>query len=202
VREARDCWGSGPERPKRRGQSGSRRGPYDRGGRVCRRRKGPYFWCAVKEGRNVIDDESETSKIRELQIKLYAGEETTGYRSTCSTHRFIARTVCHAYEQARVKQGAPGVDDGPSSKSSRGGKEWLTGIRQELRNRSINHSRCAGVIPKPEAGSEPSETFYKDRVCKTQPRSCWSRLRADMEPSAYGYDRSEARRTLFGKCIS
>jgi RNA-directed DNA polymerase len=89
------------------------------------------------------------SKIGELQIKLYRkAKNEPGYHFYILYDKIWREDIlAHAYERARANKGAPGVDGQTFGQiESAGLKEWLTGIRQELRNKTyqINHSRCGG----------------------------------------------------------
>ena len=79
------------------------------------------------------------SKIRELQIKLYRkAKNEPGYRFYMLYDKVYREDIlAHAYALARANQGAPGVD-GQSFEEieSAGLEEWLTGIREELRNKT------------------------------------------------------------------
>ena len=99
------------------------------------------------------------SKIRELQIKLYRkAKNEPGYRFYMLYDKIYREDVlAHAYEQARANKGAPGVDGRTFEQiESAGREEWLTGIRQELRNRTYQPQPVRRVmIPKPGGGERP-----------------------------------------------
>ena len=79
------------------------------------------------------------SRIRELQIKLYRkAKNEPGYRFYMLYDKIYREDILrHAYELARANKGAPGVDgQGFEENESRGLEEWLSGIRQELRNKT------------------------------------------------------------------
>src|ERR1700691_2546625 len=79
------------------------------------------------------------SKIRELQIKLYRkAKNEPGYRFYMLYDKVYREDVlAHAYALARANHGAPGVDEQTFAQiESQGVKGWLTGIREELRNRT------------------------------------------------------------------
>ena len=87
------------------------------------------------------------SKIRELQIKLYRkAKNEPGYRFYMLYDKVYREDVlAHAYALARANKGAPGVDGQTFERiESAGVERWLTGIRQELPTRRINHNRCGG----------------------------------------------------------
>ena len=87
------------------------------------------------------------SKIRELQIKLYRkAKNEPGYRFYMLYDKIWREDILvHAYEQARANKGAPGVDGQTFEQiESAGREEWLTGIRQELRNKTYQPYRFTG----------------------------------------------------------
>jgi len=65
--------------------------------------------------------------------------------------------LAHAYAQARANKGAPGVDGQTFEQIETAGlEEWLTGIRQELRNKTYQPQPVRRVmIPKPGGGERP-----------------------------------------------
>ena len=133
------------------------------------------------------------SKIRELQIKLYRkAKNEPGYRFYMLYDKIWREDIlAHAYAQARANQGAPGVDGQTFEQiESVGLEEWLTGIRQELRNQTYRPQPVRRVmIPKPGGGERPlGIPSIKDRVVQTAAKIVLEPIfEADMEPSAYGY---------------
>src|SRR4029450_13433653 len=99
------------------------------------------------------------SKIRELQIKLYRkAKNEPGYRFYMLYDKIYREDIlAHAYALARANQGAPGVDGQTFERiESTGREEWLTGIRQELRNKKYQPQPVRRVmIPKPGGGERP-----------------------------------------------
>src|SRR5215467_9818346 len=99
------------------------------------------------------------SKIRELQIKLYRkAKNETGYGFYMLYEKIWREDIlAHAYEHARANKGAPGVDGQTFEQIELAGREeWLTGIRQELRNRTYQPQPVRRVmIPKPGGGERP-----------------------------------------------
>src|SRR5437764_14927636 len=79
------------------------------------------------------------SKIRELQIKLYRkAKNESGYRFYMLYDKVYREDIlAHAYALAKSNGGAPGVD-GQSFEDIEtvGVEKWLTGICEELRNRT------------------------------------------------------------------
>jgi RNA-directed DNA polymerase len=133
------------------------------------------------------------SKIRELQIKLYRkAKNEPGYRFYMLYDKIWREDIlAHAYAQARANKGAPGVDGQTFEQvESVGLEEWLTGIRQELRNKTYQPQPVRRVmIPKPGGGERPlGIPSIKDRVVQTAAKIVLEPIfEADMEPSAYGY---------------
>ena len=92
------------------------------------------------------------SNIRELQIKLYRkAKNEPEYRFYILYDKIYREdTLSHAYKLARANKGAPGVD-GQSFEDieSTGLERWLTGIREELRNKTYRPQPVRRVkIPK------------------------------------------------------
>lgn len=132
-------------------------------------------------------------KIRELQIKLYRkAKNEPEYRFYMLYDKIYREDVLsHAYELARANKGAPGVDGQTFERiESAGLGEWLTGIRQELRNKTYRPQPVRRVmIPKPGGGERPlGIPTIRDRVVQTAAKIVLEPIfEADLEPSAYGY---------------
>jgi len=133
------------------------------------------------------------SKIRELQIKLYRKAKNEPEFRFYQLYDKVYREdiLSHAYALARANKGAPGVD-GQSFEDieSRGGVEWLAGIRQELRNKTYEPQPVRRVmIPKPGGGERPlGIPTIRDRVVQTAAKLVLEPIfEADLEPGAYGY---------------
>jgi RNA-directed DNA polymerase len=133
------------------------------------------------------------SKIRELQIKLYRkAKNEPGYCFYMLYDKIYREDILtHAYELARANKGAPGVDGRTFERiESAGLEEWLTGIRQELRNKTYQPQPVRRVmIPKPGGGERPlGIPTIRDRVVQTAAKIVLEPIfEADMEPSAFGY---------------
>src|SRR5215475_3314579 len=99
------------------------------------------------------------SRIRELQIKLYRkAKNEPGYRFYMLYDKIYREDIlAHAYKLARANKSAPGVDGQTFERiESAGLGEWLTGIRQELRNQTYRPQPVRRVmIPKPGGGERP-----------------------------------------------
>jgi RNA-directed DNA polymerase len=96
------------------------------------------------------------SKVRELQIKLYRKAKNQPEYRLYQLYDEMYREdiLAQAYALGKSNDGAPGVD-GPSfdDMESLGLKEWLTGVREELRNRTYRPQAARRVlIPKPGGG--------------------------------------------------
>jgi RNA-directed DNA polymerase len=133
------------------------------------------------------------SKIRELQIKLYRkAKNEPGYRFYMLYDKIYREDILlHAYERARANKGAPGVDGQTFEQiESEGVGEWLTGIREELRNKTYKPQPVRRVmIPKPGGGERPlGIPTIRDRVVQTAVKLLIEPIfEADFEPNAYGY---------------
>jgi RNA-directed DNA polymerase len=132
-------------------------------------------------------------KIRELQIKLYRKAkdepEFRFYQRCDKVYR--EDNLSHAYELARANHGAPGVD-GKSFEGieSAGLKEWMDGLREELRSKTYRPQPVRRVtIPKPGGGERPlGIPTIRDRVVQTAVKLILEPIwEAELEPNAYGY---------------
>jgi RNA-directed DNA polymerase len=133
------------------------------------------------------------SNIRELQIKLYRkAKNEPGYRFYLLYDKIYREDILsHAYKMARANKGAPGVD-GQSFEDieSTGLETWLTGIREELRNKTYRPQPVRRVkIPKPGGGERPlGIPCIKDRVVQTAVKLLIEPIfEAELEPNTYGY---------------
>jgi RNA-directed DNA polymerase len=132
-------------------------------------------------------------KIRDLQIKLYRkAKNEPEYRFYLLYDKIYREDILvHAYELARANKGAPGVDGQSFADiESKGLGEWLTGIREELRNKTYQPQPVRRVlIPKPGGGERPlGIPSLRDRVVQTAAKLVIEPIfEADLEPNAYGY---------------
>ena len=133
------------------------------------------------------------SKIRELQIKLYRkAKNEPEYRFYLLYDKVYREDILsHAYRLARANKGAPGVD-GLSFEDieSTGLERWLTGIGEELRNKTYRRQPVRRVkIPKPGGGERPlGIPCIRDRVVQTAAKLLIEPIfEAELEPNTYGY---------------
>lgn len=132
-------------------------------------------------------------KIRELQSKLYQkAKNEPGFRFYQLYDKVYREDILnHAYELARAKDGAPGVD-GESFEDieSRGLPEWKNGLREELRSKTYQPQPVRRkMIRKPGGGERPlGIPTIRDRVAQTAAKLILEPIwEAELEPSAYGY---------------
>ena len=110
------------------------------------------------------------SKIRELQIKLYRkAKNEPGYRFYMLYDKIYREDIlAHAYELARANQGRAGSRWADLRRiESTGLEKWLTGIRQELRNKTYRPQPVRRVND-PEArrrGAAARDSLYKGPGC-------------------------------------
>lgn len=132
-------------------------------------------------------------KIRMLQIQLYRTAKEEPERRFHQLYDKIYREdiLHHAYALAKSNQGAPGVDGQSFSGIELAGvEEWLTGLGNELRNRTYQPGPVRRVlIPKPGGGERPlGIPSIRDRVVQTAAKLVLEPIfEADLEPCAYGY---------------
>jgi RNA-directed DNA polymerase len=112
------------------------------------------------------------SKIPEPRIRLYRKvKNESDYRIYLIYDKILRGGILsHAYALARANEGAPGVA-GQSFEEieSKGLEKWLTGIREELRNKAYQPQPVRRVfIPKPRGGEKPlGIPSLNDRVVQT-----------------------------------
>jgi RNA-directed DNA polymerase len=132
-------------------------------------------------------------KIRELQIKLYRKAKNEPEFRFYQLYDKVYREdlLTHAYELARANHGAPGVDGKSFEDIESGGlKDWMEGLREELRNKTYQPQPVRRVmIPKPGGGERPlGIPTIRDRVVQTAAKLVLEPIwEAELEPNAYGY---------------
>lgn len=157
--------------------------------------KRPHFWvfsARVKE-EGIGMSLQTPEKIRRLQRKLYvkAKEEPSFRFFQLYDKVYREDIVLHAYQVAREKKGAPGVD-GVSFEDieAQGLEEWLEGLRQQLRGKRYKPSPVRReMIAKPDGGQRPlGIPTIRDRVVQTAAKMVLEPIfEADFEGCAYGY---------------
>lgn len=133
------------------------------------------------------------SKIRKLRRGLYRkAKEEPNYRFYLLYDKVYREDIlAHAYDEAKSKRGAPGVD-GQSFEGieAQGEKKWLAELREALRTRTYKPQAVRRVmIPKPGGGQRPlGIPTIRDRVVQTAVKLVVEPIfEADLEPCAYGY---------------
>src|SRR6267142_1541651 len=132
-------------------------------------------------------------KIRIFQRKLYCkAKAEPAYRFYLLYDKICREDILeHAYELARANAGAPGVDGVTFAAIEKSGlKEWLAGVRKELRERTYRPAPVRRVmIPKPGGGERPlGIPTIRDRVVQTAVKLILEPIfEADFDDSAYGY---------------
>src|SRR2546426_270149 len=157
------------------------------------------------EGRT---DREAPSKIRTLQRKLYRkAKDEPDYRFYLLYDKVYREDIlAHAYELAKARRGAPGVDGQTfEGVEAQGLEKWLTELRNELRTKRYKPQPVRRVmIPKPGGGERPlGIPTIRDRVVQTAAKLVWSRSsRQTWNPVLMVTDRSAALRTPSGKCMN
>jgi RNA-directed DNA polymerase len=133
------------------------------------------------------------TQIRTLQKKLYIkAKQEPEYRFYLLYDKIYREDIlAHSWALAKANAGAPGVD-GVSFEQieSAGLTEWLTGIKEELRNRTYKPEPVRRVmIPKAGGGQRPlGIPTIRDRVVQTATKLVLEPIfEADLAPEAYGY---------------
>lgn len=132
-------------------------------------------------------------RIRTLQRKLYLkAKAEPAFRFYLLYDKVWREDILqHAYQLARAKGGAPGVDGRDFERIETAGVEaWLAGLREELRTKTYRPQPVRRVmIPKPGGGERPlGIPTIRDRVAQTALKLVIEPIfEADLEPSAYGY---------------
>src|SRR3989440_10046507 len=133
------------------------------------------------------------SKIRTLQRKLYRkAKDEPDYRFYLLYDKVYREDIlAHAYELAKARRGAPGVDGQTfEGVEAQGLEKWLTELRNELRTKRYKPQPVRRVmIPKPGGGERPlGIPTSRDRVAQTAAKLVLEPIfEADLEPNAYGY---------------
>src|SRR5213594_3101473 len=133
------------------------------------------------------------SKIRTLQRKLYRkAKDEPDYRFYLLYDKVYREDIlAHAYELAKARRGAPGVDGQTfEGVEAQGLEKWLTELRNELRTKRYKPQPVRRVmIPKPGGGERPlGIPTIRDRVVQTAAKLVLEPIfEADFEDSAYGY---------------
>src|SRR2546422_10426033 len=145
------------------------------------------------------------AKIRMLQRKLYLkAKEEPVYRFYLLHDKIYREDIlAYAYELAKSNQGAPGVDGQSFEQIESGGrKEWLTGLRNDLRAKTYKPQPVRRVmIPKPGGGERPlGIPTIRDRVVQTVAKLVLEPIfEADLEPESYGYRPKRSARDAIEK---
>ncbi len=132
-------------------------------------------------------------KIRNLQRKLYVkAKAEPEYRFYLLYDKVYREDILeHAYKLAKANRGAPGVDGVTFAEIEEAGvQEWLSGIRQELREKRYKPQPVRRVtIPKPGGGERPlGIPTIRDRVVQTAVKIVVEPvLEADLSPYTFGY---------------
>src|SRR5438874_1928324 len=132
-------------------------------------------------------------RIRSLQKKLYVkAKAEPDFRFYLLYDKVWRDDILeHAYEAARVNDGAAGVDGITFEAIESGDVDgWLSGIGKALRDRTYRPDPVRRVmIPKPNGGERPlGIPTIRDRVVQTAVKLVIEPIfEADLESSAYGY---------------
>jgi RNA-directed DNA polymerase len=133
-------------------------------------------------------------KIRSLQRKLYIkAKMEPDYRFYLLYDKVYREDILlHAYELAKANRGAPGVDGMTFAMIEKTGvKAWLSGIRQDLREKRYEPQAVRRVmIPKPGGAGERALGIptIRDRVVQTAAKLVLEPvLEADLSPYTFGY---------------
>ena len=128
-----------------------------------------------------------------LQRKLYCkAKAEPAYRFYLLYDKLYREDIlAHAYDLARAKAGAPGVDGESFAMVEAAGREaWLAGLREEVRTKRYRPQPVRRVmIAKPGGGERPlGIPTIRDRVVQTAAKLVLEPIfEADFEDGAYGY---------------
>jgi len=132
-------------------------------------------------------------KIRIFQRKIYLkAKAEPDYRFYLLYDKVYRQDILsHAYHLARANGGIAGVDGITFEQIETGGvDEWLSGIRERLRERTYKPQPVLRVeIPKPGGGKRPlGIPTIMDRVVQTAVKLVIEPIfEVDLEPNTYGY---------------
>src|SRR5690349_788678 len=133
-------------------------------------------------------------KIRTLQRKLYLKAKAEPDLRFYLLYDKIYRgdILRHAYDLMRSNNGAPGVDRVTfAAIEAQGLEEWLSGIREELKEKTYRPAPVRRVmIPKPGGkGERPlGIPTIRDRTVQAAAKLVLEPIfEADLDPRAYGY---------------
>jgi RNA-directed DNA polymerase len=136
---------------------------------------------------------AKPEKIRTLQRKLYVKAKAEPEFRFYQLYDKVWREdiLAHAYALAHENGGAPGVDGVTFEQIEAAGlTEWLSGLREELRQKTYRSQPVRRVlIPKPGGGERPlGIPTIRDRVVQTAVKIVIEPIfEADLEPNTYGY---------------
>jgi RNA-directed DNA polymerase len=131
--------------------------------------------------------------IRRLQRKLYLKAKAEPAFRFYLLYDKISREdiLRHAYDLARAKRGAPGVDGVTFAEIEASGlEEWLGGLRKDVVAETYRPEPVRRVmIPKPGGGERPlGIPTIRDRVVQSAAKLVLEPIfEADLDPAAYGY---------------
>ena len=138
---------------------------------------------------NLTTPEKIRSLRREFYVKAKAEPDFRFYQLYDKVWR--EDILHHAYRLARSNKGAPGVDGVSFAMIEAAGLEnWLSGIRDELRDKTYRPQPVRRVlIAKPGGGTRPlGIPTIRDRVVQGAVKLVIEPIfEADLDPSAYGY---------------
>ncbi len=145
---------------------------------------------------------AKPEKIRTLQRKLYVKAKAEPEFRFYQLYDKVWRDdiLAHAYALARDNGGAPGVDGVTFDQIEAAGlTEWLSGLREELRQKTYRSRPVRRVlIPKPGGGERPlgiptirgrvEDARFQHDVVRTAVKLVIEPIfEADLEPNTYGY---------------
>ena len=132
-------------------------------------------------------------KIRNLQRKLYLkAKSEPDFRFYLLYDKIYREDIfTHAYRLAKANSGSAGKDGVTFDQiESEGVMEWLSGTREQLREKTYRPQPVRRVmIPKPGGGERPlGIPTIRDRVVQTATKLVIAPIfEADLEPNVHGY---------------